>query len=158
MAEKKATDWLPPVSFYFRVDFQRGKEHFKASFMEVSGLSMELNVKEYPDGIITRTKIPVALTHGNITFKRPVSPLSEPFTKWMNNCFGFMESRLRRIETYDMVIKLLDKDGKPLAGWLARHAYPVKWSLDNLDAEKSEISHESVTMTCACLKRISNIS
>lgn len=157
MAKQKTSDWTPPVSFYFRVDFQRGKEHIKASFMEVSGLEMQLIVEDMTDDNNTRTKMPKALSHGCITFKRPIAPLSEPFTKWMNDCFGYMESKDRKIETYDMVIKLLNEQGKPLAGWLGRHAYPIKWSLGSLDATQSGLSNETITMTCASLKRITNI-
>jgi len=154
---KKTPYWTPPVNFYFRVDFQRGKEHIKASFMEVSGLEMQINVTDRLDDNNTRTKMPVSLSHGNVTFKHPLAPLSEPFTEWMNACFSYMESEGRKINTFDMVIKLLDSQGKPLAGWLGRHAYPTRWSLNALDAMKSELSNETITMTCASLKRITNI-
>ena len=97
-----------------------------------------------------------SLSHGNITFKRPVMPLSEPFTVWMNDCFNSMKTMEKKIRTFDMVIKLLNSQGSPLAGWLGRYAYPVKWSLINLDAAKSELSHETITMICASLKRITN--
>lgn len=157
MANEKTQEWTIPVSFYFRVDFQQGSEHIKASFTEVSGLEMQLNVEERTDDSSTRTKIPQTLSYANITLKRPLTPLSEAFTKWMNDCFGYMESKDRKIKTYDMVIKLLDGKGKPLAGWLGRHAYPIKWSLNTLDASKSEISNETVTLTCTNLKRITNI-
>lgn len=157
MAKKKASDWIPPVSFYFRVDFQRGKEHIKASFMEVSGLEMRMDVTDWWGDSYTHIKLPKSLSHGDITFKRPVMPLSEPFTVWMNDCFNSMKTMEKKIRTFDMVIKLLNSQGKPLAGWLGRHAYPVKWSLINLDAAKSELSNETITMTCASLKRITNI-
>lgn len=152
-----ATKWIPPVEFYFRVDFQRGTEHFQVSFMEVTGLNMKLNTKEMVNDDTTRIKVPDGLSHGNVTLKRPLTPLSEAFTGWVNNCFSYMESKERAINTYDMVVKLLDKDGKPLAGWLCSHAYPVQWDLDGLDAMKGELSKETIIMACNRLKRITNI-
>ena len=117
------------------------------SCSEVSGLETEYEKITY------RAE---KLSHGDITLKRPVMPLSEPFTVWMNDCFNSMKTMEKKIRTFDMVIKLLNSQGKPLAGWLGRHAYPVKWSLINLDAAKSELSNETITMICASLKRITN--
>lgn len=128
-----------------------------ASFIEMSGMELRQETKERHGGNSTLTRIPTGLRHGDISFRRPLAPLSEAFTKWVNGCLGYMESKDRKLYTYDLVIKLLDANGKPLAGWLARHAYPVKWSLDSLDSAKSDISRESITVTCAGLKRITNI-
>lgn len=58
---------------------------------------------------------------------------------------------------YDLVIKLLNEQGKLLTGWLGRHAYPIKWSLYSREATKSELSSGIIPMECANLKRIINI-
>lgn len=131
-------------SFYFKVFISNVGG---ISCSEVSGLETEYEKITY------RAE---KLSHGDITLKRPVMPLSEPFTVWMNDCFNSMKTMEKKIRTFDMVIKLLNSQGKPLAGWLGRHAYPVKWSLINLDAAKSELSNETITMICASLKRITN--
>lgn len=157
MESKTASDWLIPVNFYFRVDFQRDTEHFQASFMEVSGLNMQLRTESKPNDELTRIKVPNGLSYGNVTLKYPLRPLSDAFTAWVNDCFSFRESKNRQIKVFDMVIKLLDQEGKPLAGWLCSHAYPVQWNLDGLDAMKSELSRESIVMTFNRLKRITNI-
>lgn len=158
MAKKKtADDWVPPVGFYFRVDFQRGSEHFKISFMEISGLEMSFGTKKMPNPNTVSVSMPNHITFSNITLKRPIAALSDSYTQWINDSFVYLEGKTRQIKTYDMVIKLLNKDGKPLAGWLARHTYPIKWNLDSMNAMENNISKESIEMACNSLKRLTNI-
>lgn len=71
-------------------------------------------------------------------------PLSDKFTEWINGCFTYIEKSPREIKAFDMVIKLLNKDSKPLADWLCSHAYPIQWNLDSWDSMKSELSKESI--------------
>lgn len=157
MADNTTSDWTLPVQFYFRVDFQKGKEHFQVSFMEVNGLNMQLQTADKSNDEMTRIQVPKGLSYKNVTLKRPLMPLSDKFTEWINGCFTYIEKKPREIKAFDMVIKLLNKDGKPLAGWLCSHAYPVQWNLDNLDSMKSELSKESIVMAFNRLKRITNI-
>lgn len=158
MAKKQPpTVWIPPVEFYFRVDFQWRSEHFQASFMEVQGLNMQLKTDEVQSDSTMRVKVPKGLTHGNITLKRSLEPLSEPFSQWMNECFGYLENKDRQLKAYDMIIKLLNKDGKPLAGWLGRHAYPIQWDMSGMNAMEGKLVTESIIMACNSLKRITNI-
>lgn len=116
---------------------------------------MSINTQERKDDEYSRVKIPKDITHGNITLKCPLYPLSNSFGKWINECFSYADKGT--IKAYDMVIKLLGANGKPVAGWLCSHAYPINWSLGSLDASKSELAIESIVMTCNRLKRITNI-
>ncbi len=156
---KPAAAWTPPLNFYFRVDFQRNnpKEHFQASFMEISGLNLKIETDEKSGNDGAYIRMPKKVSSGNITLKHPLAPLSESFTEWINQCFNYLESKNRNIKTYDMVIKLLGKNGKPLAGWVCRYAYPIQWDLDKLDATESGLSKETIVMACNRLKRITNI-
>ncbi|MEG1545256.1 MAG: hypothetical protein RR382_12165, partial [Tannerellaceae bacterium] len=61
--------WSLPTSFYFRVDFQQGSNHFKASFMEISGLGMQINTEN--KGSFVSYKMPMGISHSDITLKRP---------------------------------------------------------------------------------------
>ena len=65
-----------------------------------------------------------------------------------------MEGRDGHLEVYDLVIKLLDLKGKPLAGWLCRHAYPIKWQLEALDSVGSALSCETITLAYGSMKRL----
>lgn len=77
MAGNATSDWTLPVQFYFRVDFQRGKEHFQASFLEVNGLNMQLQTKKKSNDEMTRIQVPNGLSHGNVTLRRPLMLLSD---------------------------------------------------------------------------------
>lgn len=145
--------WSLPTSFYFRVDFQQGSNHFKASFMEISGLGMQINTEN--KGSFVSYKMPMGISHSDITLKRPMTPYSEKFTTWINNWQNWIEGKDRRIDVYDLVIKLLDSNGKPLAGWLCRHAYPIDWKLDTLDSVGSKLSCETIILTYSSMKRLS---
>lgn len=144
--------WSLPTSFYFRVDFQRGSNHFQASFMEISGLGMQITTEN--KGSVVSYKMPTGISHSDITLKRPLTPNSEKFTTWINNWQNWMEGRDGRMEVYDLVIKLLNSNGKPLAGWLCRHAYPIGWKLDTLDSVRSQLSSETIVLTYSSMKRL----
>ncbi len=156
MAEKNsntnpAQSWDSSVQFYFQVDFQSHNDCFQVSFMEVSGLAASLDIERRRDEFM-QFKKPERIAYGNITFKRPLSPLPDSFCKWVKESFSYTSRAT--IKTYDVVIKLLGSDGRPLATWLCSHVYPVKWSLDSLNMSKDELSVESVVVTCSRLERM----
>lgn len=148
----KQQGWNLPTSFYFRVDFQRGSKHFQASFMEITGLGVQIKTKSKDS--VANNKIPTRISYSDITLRRPLTPYSDEFATWINNVQNWMEGRDGRIEEYDLVVKLLDSEGKPLAGWLCRHAYPIDWKLDKFDSTESKISCESIVLTYSSMKRL----
>lgn len=162
MAGDSTSEWALPVSFYFQVDFQRrGGPMFGASFKEVSGLGWEFNMEKKDNNSGGYVEMPKGLSFSRVELKYPVGDKSEMFQKWIEKCFGIFEENSdsetpsqRKAEMYDMVIKLLDEKGRPLAAWNCYHAYPIRWSLGGLDSESSKLAMESVTMTFNGIKRI----
>lgn len=153
MADNVASEWMLPIGFCFLVDFQNNLDHFQTSFTEVSGLNINFETNERPNDVGVWIKMPHKLTYGNITVKRPVGIKSDDkFTKWVNTNLNRDETQYVKI--YNMIIKLLDCDQVPLAGWHCVNAFPVKWSLDALNAEKSELAFETVVLTCNRITRI----
>lgn len=144
MSGSTATDWHLPVSFYFQVDFQSKFDRFQASFTEVRGLDMCIKGESKPNDAGIWIKMPGGVEFGKITLKRPVQ--NDVFGKWVYQCLK--ADKDKRMIPYDMVIKLLDKEGKPLASWLCSHAYPLQWTLSEFVAKKSELAIETVTMGC----------
>lgn len=141
------------TNFYFTVVFQSKWDMFRCSFSEVSGLDMEVKREEihYTE---SWAFFPREITHGNITLKRPVTAVNkkEPFTVWLSKCLK--NDKAGKIIPYDMIIKLLDESGEPLAGWMCTHAFPTKWSLSGLDSQKSELATETVVVTYNRLERV----
>lgn len=124
--------------------------------MEVNGLESEITLQESnlsgSDGV--KVKLPQAVVHGNITLKRALEPTSEQFTSWVNKCFRFMENGF--ISPCDMIISLMDSQNQALASWTCTRAYPVKWNLGTLDAQKSGLAIETLVITYNILERKNN--
>ncbi len=156
MPDGNNNNWIPPVSFYFNVVFQWGSQQATASFMEVSGLEMEIGTKGInPLGNDGGQTLPTGeIKHSNIVLKRPLEAIDREIAKWVKECFSFMVGK-NKIRPCLLIISLLDADGQPYASWECMQAFPIKWSLSPMNAEESKLSIETLTLTCKTLERIS---
>ena len=143
-----------PVSFHFQVDFQKLGDHFQVSFTEGSGLDMRYETIPKPNDMGTRVQVLQGQRFGNITLKRPVSSnkVKDPFTTWVSKIFS--PDTKKFVVTYDAIIKLLDAEGSPIAGWKCSCTYPVHWTFSELNAEKSGLVMETVVLACNRIERI----
>lgn len=145
---------VPPVAFYFSVEFRWGAVFVNASFMEVGGLEQEIEFDEISqigsDG--SKISLPKSVKHPRLTFKRPLEPLLSPISIWINDCFSFLEGGW--IEPCTLTIKLMGKYNIPVAAWICTRAFPVNWKLDTLDSQKSALSMETLILTYNKLIRI----
>lgn len=140
----EALDWTFPVDFYYKVEFQSKFDRFNASFTEISGLGMRINGKKEMTDVGVWVKMPGGVDYDEITLKRPVK--NDTFFQWAYKCMKADSDKM--MVPYDMVIKLLDKDGNPVAGWICSHAFPTRWTLDSLNSEKSALATETVVINC----------
>ena len=154
------SNWRYPVGFYFLVDFQNlNGVKFQASFFEVDGIGWTVNTDKKNTNSNGALNMPTNMTYDNITFKCPVSPLSDDFSKWVNDCANTMSElggggKILRNITCDVIIKLLDESGQPLSAWACNHAYPVSYKLGTLNAAKSDLAMETITLAYNHLERI----
>jgi len=70
--------------------------------------------------------------------KRGLVSNSDLLKKWCNDAFQSLI-----IKPVDITVSLLNEEHEPLMTWNIKHAWPRKWSLSDLDAEKSELAIES---------------
>ncbi len=104
--------------FYIEIDQKK-----EAVFTEVSGLSVDIQTEEYPEGgnngfvhkIIGRTKI------GNIILKQGVTK-SQELLKWV------MDVSLGKIERKNISIVMYNLKGKYVQRWNFIDAAPIKWT------------------------------
>lgn len=144
---------LLPVKFHFLVEFQSKLDRFKVSFVEVSGLDIQLKTEDHPNDTGVWIKMPRQATYGNITLKRPVAALkTDPFSQWVNKILTTDNDK--RIVPYDAIVKLLDSNRNPLAGWQCVRTYPIQWTLDGLDAARNELAIETIVLACNRITRI----
>lgn len=131
---------------------------FQASFAEVSGIGWNFITEEKTGNENQKQKMLQGISYGNITLKRPVASLDDPFSKWVNSCLTLMllsgSKGWIRKKACDVIIKLLDANGKPLVGWACYYAYPMKYDVSSLNAEKSGLAMETVILTYNRLERV----
>lgn len=159
MAGDTKSDWIPPVEFYFSVEFQNmNGQRFQASFSEVNGIGWRFSTEPKPIDSNEKLKMPIGLSYSNLVLKRPLDVSGDQFYGWIQNCLKlvFLSGNAKAAEkkNYDVVIKLLNKEGQPLAAWACNHAYPVKYDVSGLDAGRSGLAMETIELVYNRLERI----
>ena len=155
--------WKPPVLFHFSVEFQWMPARASASFAEVDGLGQELVLESNVARSGEAPGYPKGVKVGDIVLKRAleplsdlitiwVQPLSDLITIWVQCCFNFTE--IGWIEPCNVAISLLDEEDIIVARWHCLRAIPIKWSAAGLDASKSGIATETLTLRYTKLIRI----
>lgn len=137
----------PPPQFRFGVFFFASglipiPNPLDIHFQKVSGLSTEIEVQKVRSGgeNLVEYSLPQKVTHGNLALERGMvigSILNLEFNAAMS-LFKFSSS--------NVLITLFSEDVIPLAGWLCMNAYPVKWSVSDLDANSNGIMIDTMEL------------
>jgi phage tail-like protein len=112
-------------------------------FSEVSGLTQEVQVIEYRDGLTPQRsamKMPGIQKVTNITLKKGIVKGHNEFYLWLNSV------KLNTIVRKDLVISLLDEENNPAMVWNVKQAWPVKVEGPSLKASGNEIAMESIEL------------
>ena len=133
-------NYYPPLGFHFRVEFANIKGEFE--FQSVSGLNVELETEQIAEGGENRFKhpLPVRTKFTNIVLKRGLK-VNTDLIKWCRDAVVDFN-----IVPTDVTIILLNEEHEPLQTWNVVHAYPLKWSVTDLNAEESKIAVESIEL------------
>jgi phage tail-like protein len=133
--------YYPPVGFHFKVEVEgltgNGQD---VRFSDVSGLSVELETEDVPEGGENRfvQKFPVRTKYPELVLKRGLLVGSE-IRDWIRRCVEDLE-----IEPRSVHVKLLNNEHQPLMTWNLAHAYPTKWSISDLAASSNTVVIESM--------------
>ena len=130
----------PPLSFHFKVEFANLKSEFE--FQSVSGLTVEMDTEDIAEGGENRYKhrLPVRSRYSKLVLKRGLLTDSS-LIKW---CREAVEDF--NISPTDITISLLNEEHEPLMTWNVVHAYPVKWSMGDFNAEQSQVVIETIEL------------
>jgi phage tail-like protein len=133
-------NYYPPLGYHFRVEFNHIGGEFQ--FQSVSGLQVELETEQIPEGGENRFihNLPVRTKFPNLVLKRGLLVNSE-LIKWCRDAvedFNIVPSNL--------TISLLNEEHEPLITWNVVHAWPVKWSMSDFNAEESKIAIETIEL------------
>ena len=126
------------------------KNHFhvewggtNVGFMEVSGLSIELDVVSYREGSSPENSerlMPGLKKYSPIILKRGIVKSDDDFYKWINT------AQFNTIERRDVVISLLTESHEPVVVWKIKNAFPFKLEYSPLNAHGSDVAIESLTL------------
>jgi len=135
--------YYPPVSFHFKVEFTEiSSQETDTQFQSVSGLSVDIETEEFAEGGENRFKhkFPVRTKFPNLVLKRGMVTNSE----LINWCRDAIESF--QFKPIDLTVKMLNEKHEPLVTWNVIHAYPVKWTVEDLNAEENKLSIETIEL------------
>ena len=136
--------YYPPVGFHFLVEFEGlGSQEKDHQFQAVSGLSVDIETEDIAEGGENRFKhkLPVKTKYPNLTLKRGML-IDSAVIDW---CRDALENF--SFNPVNLTIKLLNDEHQPLVSWNVVHAYPVKWSVEDFNAEESKLVVENVELT-----------
>ena len=143
----------PPLGFRFGVlFFALGvvPNPLDTLFQKVSGLSASVATSPVEEGgqNLYAQLLPKKIEHDNLVLERGLvvgSPLTLEFNAAMS-LFKFKPS--------NVLVTLLDHTRIPIAGWLCMNAYPVKWSVSDLDATSNSVVIERMELAYQRLQTI----
>lgn len=135
----------PPLGFRFGVlFFALGvmPNPLDIMFQKVSGLGSTVETSPIEEGgqNLYTQKLPKKISYENLVLERGVvvgSPLVIEFNVAMS-LFKFAPS--------NVLVTLLDNTRIPISAWLFMKAYPVKWSVSDLDATANSVVIEHMEL------------
>ena len=132
--------YYPPLGFHFIVEFANLDGEYQ--FQSVTGLSMELETELIAEGGENRFrhKLPVNTRYPNLILKRGIRVDSS----LVRGCRDALENF--DIKPTDITISLLNEEHEPLMTWNVVHAYPLKWSVSEFNAERSQVAIETIEL------------
>ncbi len=136
----------PPLGFRFAVVFFAGglvPNPLDIMFQKVSGLGSSIETTTVEEGgqNLYSQLLPTKVQHDNLVLERGLvvgSPLVIEFNRAMSS-FKFTPS--------NVLVTLLHETSIPVSSWLFMKAYPLKWSVSDLDATANSVVIETMELT-----------
>ncbi len=140
---------LFPVAFYFRVVFNG----LELAFKEVTGLSTEIELENIAEGGVNnyQHRLPKQVRHPNLVLKRALNAIDKSTMLSLEAALG--NELAQPVQPVQITVSLLTATGVPLYSWLCDNAYPVKWEIDALDAEKNSMVIETLEFSYTTLQQ-----
>lgn len=135
----------PPLGFRFGVFFFAGgvlPNPLDIRFKRVSGIGATVSTSPLEEGgqNLYTQQLPERIDHANLILERGMaiaSPVVAEFTAAMS---------LFQFRPGNVLVSLLDEVGIPIGSWLFSKAYPVEWTLSDLDAETNAVVIETLAL------------
>ncbi|MEO7497225.1 MAG: phage tail protein [Massilia sp.] len=118
-----------------------------AGFMRVKGVAREVRVESVREGGVNdyEHKLFTQVSYANLVLERGLA--QDTLWNWA------LAVSNGDIERKTITVSLQDHEGASRWTWHVDHAYPVKWSVSDLDANTSQVTMESVEFAHHGLRR-----
>ncbi|MFH5833424.1 phage tail protein [Halalkalibaculum sp. DA3122] len=134
----------PAVGFHFKVEFSGldGATDNDIRFQEVSGLTAEIGTEELREGGENRFahRLPQPAKYQNLVLKRGLLT-GTALIQWFRDAIEHFS-----FDPLVVNVSLLNEQGNTLINWNFTGAYPVKWAVSNLDAQKNEVVIDTIEL------------
>jgi phage tail-like protein len=148
----------PPPAFAFSVAIVPGSPPMQqtavdAAFQEVSGIDPKVETEDHPEGGVNDYvhQLPGVTKHSNLVLKRGYVTGSSALAAWAAQTVG--STLGTAIQTQVININLLGPDQNPLVTWTFQNAWPVKWEVGGLDANKNDFLTETLEFSYTTVTR-----
>lgn len=142
--------FTPPVGFHFKVEvLGLTPVADDLRFTEVGGLALEVATEEVAEGGENRyvQRYPGRAKYGDLVLKRGLLKASKVW-EWAQQCIEELD-----IEPHDVNVTLLNESHEPLMTWHVVGAFPVKWSISDLNATSNAFVVETLTLSYRHFRR-----
>ncbi|MET0518565.1 MAG: phage tail protein [Burkholderiaceae bacterium] len=135
--------FTPPVGFHFKVEvlgLTPAADDLR--FVEVGGLAIEVATEDVPEGGENRfvQRYPGRAKYGDLVLKRGLLKGSKVWD-WARQCIEDLD-----VQPKDVDVTLLNAEHQPLMTWHLVGAFPVKWSVSDLNATANAFVVETLTL------------
>ena len=141
------------VKYRFAVVFLKDKV-LDIRFQKVSGLTTQIQTEKLEEGgeNIFMHHLPNKVEYSNLVLEkgRMVGGVSSLFNLQINQMFSNA-----MFNPIDIMVTSLNALGVPVAAWLLYMAYPVKWSVSDLDANENGVIVDTLELAYRKLTAVS---
>lgn len=144
----------PPVGFHFAVVIEGITTAYAGipdiGFQEISGIGADIGVEEFREGGENRFAHRLAnpVSYSNLVMKRGML-MGSQVIRWFKE-----EVESFKFKTYGLTVLLLDHNHMPLEGWNFVQAWPIKWSVEGLNAQNNGLMIESIEFSYQYSRRL----
>lgn len=144
----------PPLAFRFGVFFLiKGiiPNPIDIRFQKVSGLSASIETSSQQEGGKNEGsgfRFPEKVTYENLRLERGMAHLS-PLSMQIDQAISEL-----KLYPSDVLVILFDEANVPFSSWLFLKAYPIKWSMSDLDANSNQVIIETMELAYSRFKPI----
>ncbi len=118
----------------------------RAGFSEVSGMSANTDVVEYREGDDLRNtprKLPGLTKFGNVTLRWGVSDDAD-FLDWLSSVAPTNNAPPTGLVRHNVTVTLFDDAGSPGPSWQLINAWPVGYTVPDLNGTGAEVAIQSL--------------